>query len=54
MKRIKQKPVFFDDREARSLQEQIWNRPLGSYPPYDPNGQLWMLDPEIGGRIYRR
>ena len=53
MKRAKQY-VFYDDRETRRLQKEIWDRPLKSYPPYYPNEQLWMPDPEIGGRIYRR
>ena len=51
MKRIKQKPVFYDDREARRLQEQMRDGLLKCYPPYYPNEQLWMPDPEIGGRI---
>ncbi|MBR6040672.1 MAG: hypothetical protein IKP38_09355 [Clostridia bacterium] len=52
MKRAK-RLFFYDDREARRLQEQIWDRPLKRYPPYYPNEQLSMADPEIGCRIYR-
>ena len=51
MKRTKQEPAFYDDREARRLQEQMRDGLLKCYPPYYPNEQLSMLDP---GRIYRR
>ena len=54
MKRIKQEPFFYDDRETRRLQEQVRDGIPACYPPFYPNGQLWMPDPEINGRINRR
>lgn len=54
MKRFKQERAFYDSREARRLREQMQDRLLKSYPVYYPNGQLWMPDPEIGGRIKKR
>lgn len=54
MKRCKREPAFYDSREARRLREQMQDRLLKSYPVYYPNGQLWMPDPEIGGRINKR
>ena len=54
MKRIRQERSFFDDPETRDRKIQITDRIPESYLPYQPNGQLWMMDPEISGRINRR
>ena len=53
MKRMKQVRSF-DDALTRDQKMQITDRAPGNYPPYYPNGPLWMMDPEIGGRINRR
>ena len=54
MKHTKREEFFNGNREARRLQMPMRDSRSESYPPFNPNGQLCTMDPELNVRIYRR